>query len=102
MYRKENRIGASEPSTVTILGHPDVSLPCEIKNFSPSGMCISVGQKIPAGSAVKVNWDSHFLVGRVRRGSAEGPTHRIGVELLYCSQWRGSVEPASARRHAAR
>ena len=92
--RDEIRIDAKEPSTATILGHPDVSIPCEIVNFSKTGMCIIVGLNIPEGHAVKVDWDGHFLVGRVQRVCAVEANYSVGLQLLYCSQWQGAVEPA--------
>ena len=97
-HREESRIDSREPGTATILGNPDVSVPCAIVNFSPSGMCIAVRDRIAAGNAVKVDWDGHFLVGRVRRTLADGGSYRIGLELLYCSQWKGTPAPALARR----
>jgi hypothetical protein len=84
---------AKKTVTATILGNPDVALPCQIVNFSKSGMCIAVRWEIPEGNAVKVDWDGHFLVGRVRRVSKEFGEYSIGLELLYCSQWKGAVEP---------
>ena len=46
------------------------------------------------GSALKVDWDTHFLVGRVRRVSEEGGEHHVGLELLYCSKWEAiEAEP---------
>jgi len=95
MQRQEARKGARQAVTATILGHPDVTIPCGIVNFSRSGMGITVGQEIPLGSAVKVDWDSHFLVGRVRRVSQEGGDHQVGLELLYWSKWEAvEAEPA--------
>ena len=85
--RAENRIEAFETGAATILGNPDVTVTCQIRNFSRSGMCITVDQEIPGGKIVKVEWDDHFLVGRVQGVSAVGGTFRVGLELLYCSQW---------------
>src|SRR5690242_14188420 len=85
--RTELRISAAENATVTILGHPDVTLPCHVQNVSKSGLCIMVRQPIANGRAVKVEWDEHFLLGRVRRASAAGTEFKVGLELLYCSKW---------------
>jgi hypothetical protein len=85
--RDEGRVKAWETSKATILGHPDVTMTCHIRNFSRSGMCITVDQDIPCGKIVKVQWDNHFLVGRVQRVSAVGGTFQVGLELLYCSKW---------------
>ena len=85
--RYESRIEARETSKATVLGHPDVTMPCRIRDFSRSGMCITVDREIPCGKTVKVEWDDHFLVGRVRRVADVGGTYRIGLELLYCSKW---------------
>ena len=96
--REEKRMRAGEPAMATILGNPDVSVPCRILNFSRSGMCIMTRQPIGLDHAVKVDWDRHFLVGRARRAEAEGSGYRIGLELLYCSQWKGASEPELAHR----
>lgn len=85
--RAENRIKAYETGKATILGHPDDTVRCRIRDFSRSGMCITVEQDIPCGKIVKVEWDAHFLVGRVERVSAVGGTFRVGLELLDCSKW---------------
>jgi hypothetical protein len=95
-HRQEARKGAREAATVTILGHPDVPVPCEIVNFSPSGMGITVQREIPLGSAVKVDWDRRFLVGRVRRVSMEDADYHVGLELLYCSRWDPAEVEAAA------
>jgi hypothetical protein len=86
-HRAENRIEAYETGKATILGYPDVTVTCHIRNFSRSGMGITVDQDIPSGKIVKVQWDDHFLVGRVQGVGAVGGTFRIGLKLLYCSQW---------------
>ena len=85
--RDEGRIGAWATSKATILGHPDVTLTCRIRDFSRSGMCIAVDREIPCGKTVKVQWEDHFLVGRVQRASAAGRSFHVGLELLYCSKW---------------
>ena len=95
--REEVRVRTKEEVTATILGHPDVTIPCEITNFSRSGMCITVRQEIAAGNAVKVDWGGHFLVGRVRHVSAEGPLYQVGLQLLHCSEWKDGVEPEPAQ-----
>lgn len=99
--RAENRIEAYETGRATILGHPDVTVTCHIRNFSRSGMCIAVDQDIPGGKIVKVEWDDHFLVGRVQRVAAVGGSFRVGLELLYCSKWNEPMtyllESAGAR-----
>jgi len=89
--RAEKRKETKENVTATILGHPDVSVPCDITNFSKSGICITLQRDIPSGSAVKVDWDEHFLLGRVRHVSSEGEIYRVGLELLYCSKWTGPM-----------
>src|SRR4051794_5817431 len=94
--RNEPRKLVRENVIATILGHPDVTVPCDINNFSQSGMCITLLHEIPAGSAVKVDWAEHFLLGRVKHVAAQGPAYRIGLELLYCSKWNGPM-PAGAR-----
>ena len=85
--RAENRIEAFEAGTATILGHPDVTVTCQIRNFSRSGIGIEVGQDIPCGKIVKVQWDDHFLIGRVQRVDGAGRSFQVGLELLYCTQW---------------
>jgi hypothetical protein len=92
--RTENRIAAHEMGKVTILGHPDVTVTCHIQDFARSGMCINVDQDIDLGKVVKVEWENHFLVGRVQRVSAVGSIFRIGLELLHCSKWS---EPTKRR-----
>jgi len=92
--RAENRIVAYEMGKATILGHPDVSVTCHIRDFARSGMCINVDQGIDRGKIVKVEWENHFLVGRVQRVSAAGGIFRVGLELLQCSKWR---EPVTRR-----
>jgi hypothetical protein len=89
--RIEPRKPSRENVTATILGHPDVSVACSITDFSQAGLCITLRREIPAGSAVKVNWDEHFLVGRVRNISPVGTSYRVGLELLYCSKWSGPM-----------
>ncbi|MBZ5622521.1 MAG: PilZ domain-containing protein [Acidobacteriia bacterium] len=100
--RAENRIDAGETGQATILGHPDVTVTCHIRNFSRSGMCITVDQVIPIGKIVKVQWDDHFLVGRVQGVSPVGGAFRVGLELLYCSKWNEPMTYllASAEAHA--
>jgi hypothetical protein len=92
--RTENRIVAYETGKATILGHPDVSVTCHIRDFARSGMCIEVDQDIDCGKIVKVEWENHFLVGRVQRVSAVGGIFDVGLELLHCSKWS---EPITLR-----
>src|SRR5262249_47832894 len=94
--RSEDRTEVRENVTVTILGNPDLSVPCDIVNFSAAGLCIWLDQEIPSGKAVKVNWEDHFLLGRVRHVEVCGGTYRVGLELLYCSQWKGEAATVSA------
>ena len=98
--RTEQRINAKETVTATILGHPDVTVPCQILNFSKSGMCISLAESIPEGRIVKVEWSDNFLVGRARHTTSEGDGVQVGIELLYCSQWRGAVKEILAEAEA--
>ena len=86
-HREEARVYTGEAANATILGHPDVTVPCRISNFSRSGMAILVNRPIPMGNAVKVIWDGHFLVGRVVRITKSGLQHNIGLQLLHCSKW---------------
>jgi hypothetical protein len=88
--RAESRIEAGETSKATVLGHPDVTVTCQIRDFSRSGMCIMVDRDIPYGKIVKVQWDDDFLVGRVQRLAAVGGTFQVGLELLDCSKWNES------------
>ena len=92
--RTEHRIATYETGKATILGHPDVSVTCHIRDFAQSGMCIIVDQDIDGGKIVKVEWENHFLVGRVQRVSAAGGSFRVGLELLHCSKWS---EPIARR-----
>jgi hypothetical protein len=92
--RAENRWATYETGKATILGHPDVSVTCYIRDFARSGMCIVVDQDIDCGKIVKIEWENHFLVGRVQRVSAAAGTFRVGLELLYCSKWS---EPIARR-----
>jgi hypothetical protein len=85
--RAEDRFEICEIGQVTVLGHPDVTVVCQIRNFSRYGMCITVELDIACGRIVKVEWDKHFLVGRVQRVSAFGENFRVGLELLQCSKW---------------
>ena len=98
--RSEQRISTQETVTATVLGHPDIAVPCQILNFSKSGMCISVAEFIPEGKIVKVEWSDNFLVGRTRRAASESGNFQIGLELLYCSQWRGPVKEILAEAEA--
>ena len=91
-HRAENRIEAGENGHATILGHPDVTVPCQIKDFSKSGLCIIAEEIIPSGKIVKVEWDDHFLVGRAKAATAAGARFRVGLELLYCSKWNETME----------
>jgi hypothetical protein len=99
-HRAENRILAAETSQATILGHPDVTVPCYIRDFSRSGLCIVVEAAIDSGSIVKVEWDDHFLVGRAQRVSPTGANFRVGLELLYCSKWNDTMESTLNMRNA--
>ena len=90
--RNESRIEALEVGAATILGHPDVTVPCRIHNFSRSGMCIGLEEDIEPGKIVKVNWGENFLVGRANRAAPAGTELRVGLELLYCSKWTEPVE----------
>lgn len=85
--RDEGRVKAWETSKATILGHPDMTVTCRIRDFSRSGMCIAVDQDVSCGKTVKVQWADHFLVGRVQRVTAVGGAFQVGLELLYCSKW---------------
>src|ERR1039457_3322269 len=89
--RAEYRVVAYETGKVTILGHPDVTVTCHIRDFARSGMCINVDQDIERGKIVKVEWEKHFLVGRVQRVTAVGGIFGIGLELLHCSKWSEST-----------
>lgn len=91
-HRVEKRIATGENSRATILGHPDVTVPCQIRDFSTSGMCITVEKPICSGRIVKVQWDDHFLVGRAQRVSATGPNFWVGLELLDCSKWNETMK----------
>jgi hypothetical protein len=92
-HREESRIDASERASAVILGHPDITVACRITNFSKSGICIIVQDQIPHGRTVKVDWDGHFLVGRVQRVRRSGPGYSVGLQLLNCSQWQSEPEP---------
>src|SRR6266851_348643 len=85
--RAENRIEAYEGGKATILGHPDVTVDCQIRNFSRSGMGITVDEPMIHGRIVRVEWDDHFLIGRVQRVDAVDGKSQVGLELLYCSKW---------------
>jgi hypothetical protein len=93
--REEARMNINQGATATILGHPDVTVGCRITNFSRTGMCIQVGQNIPHGHPVKVDWDRNFLVGRVQRVAVEGGEYSVGLQLLYCSQWQDQSQLAT-------
>jgi len=96
-YRSENRIVVVGSGRATILGHPDVTVPCQIRDFSRSGLCIIVGQRISSGTIVKVDWSENFLVGRAQDVAATGGSYRVGLELLYCSKWGEEATPVLVR-----
>jgi len=89
--RSEIRISTLEKVKATVLGHPDVTVSCNVSNISKSGLCIHVCEPITAGKAVKVEWSDHFLIGRVCRSSTDGKEYRVGLELLYCSKWNEPI-----------
>ncbi len=89
-FRRERRQEAGDSARATILGHPDVTAACVIQDFSPSGMCILSKQEIARGQIVKIDWETHFLVGRVRTVSVVASGFRVGIELLLCSRWCGT------------
>lgn len=89
--RSYRRISIDETADATLLGHPDVTVPCQVLNVSRAGMCIAVDHQIPSGQTVKLEWGNHFLLGRALRVLPEGDRFRVGVELLYCSQWNRPV-----------
>jgi hypothetical protein len=91
--RTEDRFEICETGQVTVLGDPDVTVACLIRNFSRYGMCITVEHDIACGRIVKVAWDKHFLVGRVQRVSPFGGGFRVGLELLQCSKWNEPTTP---------
>jgi hypothetical protein len=95
-HREEERVDSREFATATILGHPDVTVRCKITNFSRSGMCILMSREVPQGHAVKVDWDGHFLVGRVQRVVRSGGEYYVGLQLLHCSQWQDEPEVVQA------
>jgi len=94
--RTEHRIEAPTPAAATILGRPDVRVNCRIRDISKSGMCIAVKKEIPLGKIVKVEWNDHFLVGRIQRISPGNHDYAVGLELLYCSKWSEPVASALA------
>jgi hypothetical protein len=96
-YRAENRVSAGESGRATILGHPDITVSCYVRDFSKSGLCITVDRSISSGMIVKVDWANNFLVGRAQSVSAVGTSFRVGLELLYCSKWNEAVTPILAR-----
>jgi hypothetical protein len=89
--RAEDRIEARETGKANVLGLPDVKVTCNIRDFSRSGMCITVDQDIPCGKFVKVQWADHFLIGRVQHVADVGGIFRVGLELLYCREWNELV-----------
>ena len=101
-HRSEQRIAAGESGKATILGHPDVTVSCHIRDYSKSGLCIVVDHFVASGKIVKVEWNDHFLVGRVRTVAATRSHFRVGLELLYCSKWNESMTAlfATAAREA--
>ena len=90
--RNERRTEFNKNVTATVLGNPDVTMPCDIVNLSQSGLCIAIDQEVERGTAVKIDWDHNFLLGRVRHVSTGGIDFRVGLELLYCSKWSGLTE----------
>ena len=86
-HRTEKRLEARDRASATILGHPDVTVPCTIRNVSRSGMCIMVAEALDLGKVVKVEWSDHFLVGRIQSVAPSAKEFRVGLELLYCSKW---------------
>lgn len=94
IIRTESRIETHTPAAATILGHPDVHVACQIRDISKSGMCIAVTESIPTEKIVKVEWGEHFLIGRVQRQAAERSGFVIGLELLYCSEWKEPLASA--------
>jgi PilZ domain-containing protein len=89
--RSYRRITIDETADATVLGRPDVTIPCHVLNVSRSGLCIAMDHQIRSGQTVKLEWGNHFLLGRALRVLPEGARYRVGVELLYCSQWNRSV-----------
>jgi len=91
-HRSEPRIEAAQDSArANILGHPDVPVSCQIVDFSRSGMCITLDYEVAPGRIVKVDWDNHFLIGRVQRVTPVEYGSRVALELLYCSKWTDDV-----------
>jgi len=90
-HRKEQRIDARDRASATVIGHPDVTVPCSLLNISRSGMCILLNQAVESGQIVKVEWGGQFLVGKARRATVTREGFRVGLELLYCSQWNDRI-----------
>jgi signal transduction histidine kinase len=95
--RAERRFIVNQRVYVTMIGTPDCRFTARVSNVSRCGMRLEVdGTFLHTGTAVKVEWGGHVLLGNIRhRAERDGGT-MLGLELF--SSWESFLEEILARQ----
>ena len=99
--RNEQRFAVNRPVSLTLLGSQDVHLPARVVDVSQSGLRLLSECEIPASTTLRIEWDTHFLVGVVRYLERAEAGFVAGVQLLTCSVWEPATYSSEIARGAA-
>ena len=92
--RRENRLPANCPVTVTVLGiHAPQKIPGVVVDLSGRGLGLKVPEQIAVQSPVKIESDDLLLLGEVCRCEAVGDEFSVGLQVqewlsLPVGRWR--------------
>ena len=96
--RQERRFTVNQRVNVTILGSSETRIPARIRNLSRSGMRLALAEYLPLGSALKLEWNGHFVLGSVCYCDQQDGSFSAGVQLF--SSWESFTEDVLAREAA--
>ena len=96
--RVERRFTVNQQVFVTVIGTPECRFAARVRNVSRGGMRLEVdGCFQHPGTAVKVEWANHALLGNVRHRAERDGCTILGLELF--SSWESFLEEILARQN---
>ena len=79
--RRFPRFDANQEAIITVSNHPTSPIPARLIDFSEHGVRLSVREKLPIRSQIRIQWRGALLTGEVIYCRPQGGEFVVGCEV---------------------
>jgi len=81
--RSLQRLNANRQILIETLNRNGLRIQASMRNYSAKGLCVSLGQHLPAGTLVSLNTEGLLMLGEVVWCQPTGDGYQAGIELEH-------------------